>query len=757
VSLSDFGVIIITSLGEPGYHYRSSISPAPTFWKDFATLKVAVINERGRTPRMEENSVMRKLKKLSSKRQIQNIVSFAPVDVSSNSPSSEKVIDALPFGVISVNALGKIQYMNQAAISLFGEPDQIPALEQWPLKFGLYPKDDNVPYPGEKLPLARALLGETVEAEDMILRKDHDRPGLWISMSTEPVSNEQGVVEGAIACIQDISHRKQSELTREKQVQRIEALHHFLPAMGEAGNDLNKIMNLAVEFTANLIGDLCTIALLNDGGDKLKIGAFHDATPAAQALLSKFLVPDYEYEHSQTLARIVIQSGESLLLPSITAEQLQAVALPVFDEFVRQFGIKSVLIVPLLGKTGVLGTINLFRHRGTQLFNADDQSFLTTIAYHVARVIENQRLFESLLEEVTERFSAREALERSEERFQTIFESVTVGIKVLELNGDILHTNSSLQNMIGYTEAELVGRKFYDFLYPEDVGPAMRLFQDVKLEKVSNFRFEHRAVHQDGSILWVKTIFTVIKPAMEDAAPSFVAGIVEDITEQKRLEAEMAELNSRLGSSVEMERLRVAQELHDGPMQSLHSAIYRIEELRSKSDAHLADELKDVKETIQGVLQDLRATAKELRPPTLSSFGLENAIRSHATDIADKYPDLKIQLSLAQDRQMLPEQVRLALFRIFQQCMTNVLRHAQATHARIRFTFDAEETYLEVSDDGKGFDVPSNWMEFVRQGRYGLAGAAERANSLGGVMTVESEPGNSTAVRVRIPWNDTSD
>jgi PAS domain S-box-containing protein len=339
----------------------------------------------------------------------------------------------------------------------------------------------------------------------------------------------------------------------------------------------------------------------------------------------------------------------------------------------------------------------------------------------------------------------------------TIFESVTVGIKVLGLNGDILHTNSSFRNMIGYTEAELVGRKFYEFLYPEDVAPAMRLFQDVKLEKVSNFRFEHRAVHKDGSIRWVKTNFTVIKPAREDTAPGFVAGIVENITEQKRLEAEMAELNSRLGSSVETERLRVAQELHDGPMQSLHSAIYRIEELRSKSDSQLADELTEVKEIVHGVLQDLRATAKELRPPTLSSFGLENAIRSHANDIADKYPDLKIQLSLAHDRQMLPEKVRLALFRIFQQCMANVVRHAQATHARVRFTFDAEETYLEVSDDGKGFDVPSNWIAFVRQGRYGLAGAAERANSLGGAMTVESKPGNSTTVRVRIPWTETTE
>jgi PAS domain S-box-containing protein len=97
-----------------------------------------------------------------------------------------------------------------------------------------------------------------------------------------------------------------------------------------------------------------------------------------------------------------------------------------------------------------------------------------------------------------------------------------------------------------------VGRKFYDFLYHEDVGQAIKLFQDVKLKGISSFRFEHRAMHKDGSILWVKTNFSVIKSGPGDTAPSFVAGIVENITEQKRLEAEMAELNIRLQSNVEL-------------------------------------------------------------------------------------------------------------------------------------------------------------------------------------------------------------
>jgi PAS domain S-box-containing protein len=468
----------------------------------------------------------------------------------------------------------------------------------------------------------------------------------------------------------------------------------------------------------------------------------------------KLFTPEFEYEHSRTLGGSVIKTGEPLLLPFIPAEQLQAVTLPALKEFVDVVGVESVLIVPLVGRSGVVGIISLSRHRGNKPFNVEDQSFLTDIAYRAALAIENCRLFESLHAEITERLSAKQALAISEKRFRSIFESVTVGIKVLDLDGKILQTNYAFQSMIGYTDEELVGNPFYEFLYPEDVRRAIKLFQDVKAKGTSSFRFEHRTLHKNQTIVWVKTIFTVIASSSDDHSPAFIVGIVENITEQKRIEMEVTELNSRLQNSMELERLRLAQELHDSPMQSLYSAIYRIEELRAAADPTLKEALADVKQHIQDVLQDLRATAKELRPPTIFNFGLENAIRSHANDVVEKHTNLNIHLSLAHDRQILPEKVRLALFRIFQQSLANVIRHAKATEVNVRFSFDAEEAHLEISDNGKGFEVPSNWIEFVRQGHYGLAGAAERANTLGGAFRVQSKPGNSTTIRVTIPWRD---
>jgi len=705
---------------------------------------------------MEEKSVMTKSGKVSRKKQ--TTTEYQPAHINPQVMASQKLFDAIPLAVVSVDWEGYIQYMNKAAKSLFDEPYERFKLEEWPQKFGLFLDDGTLLFPVSKLPVLRALRGEKGEdAEEMILRRGGTENGIWISMSAETLQDENGNIEGAIALIRDINYRKQIEFSQNKHVRRIEALYKFSRAIAEAGNELNKITRLAVDFVVNEIGDFGLLTLLNSNGDKLRVSAFHDGSSKGQALLRKFLVPGYEYDPGQSLSGGVIRSGEPALIPSIPPEQLKVISLPAFQEFIQEVGIQSVLIVPLVGRSGVVGTINVLRHRESKPLNVEDQSFLTDIAYRTALAIENCRLFESLHSEITERLSAKQALDRSEARFRSIFESVTVGIKVLDLDGKILQTNYAYQSMIGYSEEELVGNLFYKFLHAEDVRRASKLFQDVKINGTSFFRFEHRAIHKDKSIVWVKTIFTVIQNSKDDHRPAFIVGILENITDQKRMELEMSELNSRLQNSMELERLRLAQELHDNPMQSLYSAIYRIEELRGTASPELKEGLGDVKQHIQDVLQDLRATAKELRPPTIFNFGLENAIRSHANDVLEKHPDLSIYLSLAHDRQILPEKVRLALFRIFQQSLANVLRHAKATEVHVRFSFDAEEAHLEIVDNGMGFEVPSNWIDFVRQGHYGLAGAAERANALGGAFKVKSNPGSSTTIQVTIPWKDSSE
>jgi PAS domain S-box-containing protein len=232
---------------------------------------------------------------------------------------------------------------------------------------------------------------------------------------------------------------------------------------------------------------------------------------------------------------------------------------------------------------------------------------------------------------------------------------------------------------------------------------------------------------------------------------SGVIGVAIDITARKEMEAELAELQRRLIEGIENERLYLSQELHDGPIQDLHSASYLLQAMKDGQNGDHQDPTREVNDTLLGVIHSLRVICQELRPPTLAPFGLEKAIRSHAEYFHKEHPELEIRLKLMADGQLLSERVRLTLFRIYQQALNNVARHAQADQIDISLQLDAEQVILEVQDNGRGFQVPERWIEMARQGHLGLVGAAERAEAIAGRLAIESQPGRGTIIRVSVP------
>ena len=217
-------------------------------------------------------------------------------------------------------------------------------------------------------------------------------------------------------------------------------------------------------------------------------------------------------------------------------------------------------------------------------------------------------------------------------------------------------------------------------------------------------------------------------------------------------------LHRHLIDNVEAERLRLAQDLHDGPIQDLYSISYQLKEMlhpsangRTEVSAPTVQEINSMLETTQQVIDQLRDICGELRPPTLIPFGLEKAIRSHIGTVQRADPGLQISLDLRVDDQELPEGLRLALFRIYQHAVSNVVRHAHAKHLRIYFGFDAEQAELAIKDDGIGFELLPQWEVLTRQGHFGLVGTAERVEAIGGQVWVDTSPQQGTEIRVRVP------
>jgi signal transduction histidine kinase len=147
-------------------------------------------------------------------------------------------------------------------------------------------------------------------------------------------------------------------------------------------------------------------------------------------------------------------------------------------------------------------------------------------------------------------------------------------------------------------------------------------------------------------------------------------------------------------------------------------------------------------------LHELRVFCNDLRPPTLAPFGLERAIRSHADTFEERHPDIFVHLDLAPDRQLLPEGVRMAFFRIYQEAMNNIVKHSKAKNVWITLTVDAQEIALEIVDDGDGFSVPEDWIKQARDGHLGLIGMRERATAMNARLDFDSKPGYGAVIRI---------
>jgi PAS domain S-box-containing protein len=344
-------------------------------------------------------------------------------------------------------------------------------------------------------------------------------------------------------------------------------------------------------------------------------------------------------------------------------------------------------------------------------------------------------------------------LRESEIRFQAIFEGAGFGVVLMEPTGRIMASNPALQEMLGYSEQELAGLTLFEVTHPDDLATSRQFLQELVTSERVRSCIEQRYIGKDHLMMWGCVSASVVRDAAGQS--QFIIGMIENITERKQMEAELAEVRHRLSESQEAQRFELARELHDGPIQDLYSLGFQLKTLSESlqdeaSRAHLAA----IQEMLQQTTRTLRATCHELRPPTLAPFGLKIAIRSHAEHFQELHPELEMRLDLTSDGQTLPEHMRLALFRIYQQALNNAALHSGAKRVDVHFQLSMDRVVLEIKDDGHGFKRPQRWIELARKGHLGLVGAIERAEMIGGRLEIISAPGEGTTIRVVVPRPD---
>lgn len=224
------------------------------------------------------------------------------------------------------------------------------------------------------------------------------------------------------------------------------------------------------------------------------------------------------------------------------------------------------------------------------------------------------------------------------------------------------------------------------------------------------------------------------------------------LSRERRRRATAARSRRYLAQGREKERKRLAQEIHDGPVQDLHGL-----HMQLKALSDLPDRLQHVGEELMRVTGELRAMSADLHPPALQRFGLPAALRSHADRLTDRHSSLTVDMNLADPDDSLPEPYALALFRIAQEAMNNAVQHGEATHLSVQLRCDASTVALTIRDDGTGFSPPDDWHALADEDHYGLLGMKERADAIGASLDIESTPGDGTRVHAHASTVTSSD
>lgn len=360
--------------------------------------------------------------------------------------------------------------------------------------------------------------------------------------------------------------------------------------------------------------------------------------------------------------------------------------------------------------------------------------------------------------DITEWEQAEDQLRENEERFRKLFKDAPIGMALVGSDYMFLNLNDAFCKMVGYTEQELMRRSFIDITHPDDVEKDVHLAGQVFAEEIPGYRLEKRYIKKGGEVIWIDLTATVIRN--HEGKPLYGLAMIEDITERKRTEEQLREsreqlraLAMRLESVREEERARIAREIHDELGQVLTGLKMDIAWLNNQlvgtdngtSSYRCREKLDSMSELIDSTIRSVRRIVTELRPGILDSLGLLAAVEWAAQTFQTR---MGIRCQCTVPGEVAVDQTQsITIFRILQEALTNVARHAQASRVTIRLSKRAGTLRLEVKDNGKGMtegDIDDTHA-------LGLFGMRERARLLGGDLDVQTALGKGTTVRVRIP------
>lgn len=618
-----------------------------------------------------------------------------------------------------------------------------------------------------------------------------------VDVSIKPIMDEQGQVMMVILEGRDVTHRKQIEqelrseiVKRQEKEARIQqsarqaiVLSEILNSLQEVNEDFQLFLETAAAKTAELFGDGCIIHLLSENSQQLIPVAYYHKQPEIQQKLAQMvgIVPN---PVADGLQGHVTASRTTLFLPSVDANQLETWFIPAYRTYFAQFGLRSLMLFPIQIQGRLLGTLFLFRDSTLEPYAQEDLEFVQNIALKAAMAVHNARLYQA------------------EKRSRQMAE--TMGAAALALT-QTLKLEYILDKLLDYVEVLIPFDTACIALLEDEDRLAVRLVRgrdiwlgldqpfNLTLNGGANLLVEMPVLTQRSLLIpdaqkfpgWqttpgIETLrswlgvplvtghkaiglcilgketedsFTQDHIQWAEAMLSQAAVAIQNawLFEQVRAGRErLQSLSHRLVEVQENERRYIARELHDEAGQALTSLMVGLRLI--ERDAHqpksvLAGTVQ-LKRVVDEVLENLHRLAVHLRPASLDHLGLIPSLQQYIADFSQRH-NLLVQFETMGVEARLRTELETALYRIVQEALTNVIKHAQATRVDVLLERRGEKLITIIEDNGQGFDTSTG----LSGDHLGLFGIRERLEMFGGVLHLESSPGMGTTLFAEVPYD----
>ncbi len=368
--------------------------------------------------------------------------------------------------------------------------------------------------------------------------------------------------------------------------------------------------------------------------------------------------------------------------------------------------------------------------------------------------------------DVSEYKTNRERIRKSDQWLRFTFEQAPVGIAHATLDGLFTRVNQKLCKILGYTPREMLGLTFHTITHPGDREAGLDAVKQLISGESESYAQEKRYCRKDGSVMWAHVTISLMRGA--DRMATYFIAMVEDISSRKQCEAqqcqsieadlrreicdrqkaedELRRLSSTLLNLRDAEQRRIARDLHDSAGQLLTATTLNLASVAREAgriSPQAAIALSEAENMIQETMKEIRIVSHLLHPPLLDETGLHSALRWYLDGFSTR-AGVKTELVISEGFGRLSLDLETTIFRIVQECLTNIHRHSESKTAKIRVLRLGDEVRVEVEDQGKGMPVE-------RASGVGLSGMRERVGQFGGKLEILSNETGTTVI-ARMPW-----